>query len=142
MTNIDNIPFGLVNGAGDINYLNSVEGENLTTGTFARLNPTKIIATIENLDHFSISEIVTNPTRGDTLSTLSREEQIDIVVDSMSFITKQMTKSNPTTNFCNQITDRAAEEEGYAIENCLEEYLTERRYLRTGEDENSLASSS
>ena len=113
----------LINGAGDINYhFIELAGENLTQGSFDRLNPTKIIATIDNLDHFSISKVNTSPTRGDILSTLPLEQQIDTVIDSMSFFLKQMLKGKPTKNFCNQITGRGAEE-GFEMVDCMEEYL-------------------
>jgi hypothetical protein len=119
LKNVGDIPVGIINGAGDINFFTTRAGENLTQGTFDRLNPTKIIAAIENLDHFSISEIVTNTNRGDILSTLPREKQIAVVIDAMSFFLKQSLKNNPTTNFCNQIKERL----GYSMAACLEEYL-------------------
>jgi hypothetical protein len=122
LQNIDDIPYGIINGAGDINFFSDLAGENLTQGSFDRLLPTKIIAAIENLDHFSISEVITNGNRGDVLLTLPREQQIDTVVDAMSYFLKKHLKKNPTNNFCNQIDERASEQ-GYAMIDCLEEYL-------------------
>jgi len=56
LTNLD-IPYGIINGAGDINFFTEIAGENLTQGSFDRLEPTKVIGTIDNLDHFSISKV-------------------------------------------------------------------------------------
>lgn len=120
LKNVGGIPFAIINGAGDINYFLQIKGENLTQGSFDRLLPTKIIATINNLDHFSISEIVTSPNRGDVMSTLPRQQQIAQVVDAMSFLLKQSLKNNPTENFCNQIGGRT--EAGYTMAACLEQY--------------------
>jgi hypothetical protein len=103
LKNVGDIPVGIINSAGDINFFATKDGENLTQGTFDQLNPTKIIATIENLDHFSISETVTNTNLGDILSTLPRKKQITTLIDAMSFFLKQSLKNNPTNNFCNQI---------------------------------------
>jgi len=129
--NVDGVPFKVINGAGDINFFNSLQctneddgtlvEENLTTGSFDRLNPTKVFATIGNLDHYSISEEITNTRRGDTLSSLPRGQQIATVVDSMSFLLKQSLKKNPTRNFCNQLAGRG-DEMGYDLVDCLEEY--------------------
>jgi hypothetical protein len=119
LKNVGGIPYGIINGAGDINYFLQLAGENLTQGTFNRLNPTKIIATINNLDHFSISEINTSPNRGDVLSTLPRAVQIAHVVDAMSYFLKQSLKNNPTQNFCNQIGGRTT---NYTMAACLEQY--------------------
>jgi hypothetical protein len=120
LKNVGGIPIGIINGAGDISYILSYAGENLTQGSFDRLYPTKIIATINNLDHFSISEIVTSPHGSSVLSTLPRTVQIAHVVDAMSFFLKQSLKNNPTKNFCNQIGDRTT---GYTMAACLEQYL-------------------
>ena len=107
----------IVNGEGDINYFSSTEltGENLTTGTFARLNPTKVIATLKNLDHFSISEVNTAPTRGDIPSTLPLDVQIATVVDAMASFVKENLKPNPD-DFC------VVANESLDVTDCLSEY--------------------
>jgi Platelet-activating factor acetylhydrolase, isoform II len=117
LKNVAGIPYGIVNGAGDTNYFTTLAGENLTQGSFDRLNPTKIIATIANLDHFSISEVVTSTTRGDILSTLPRVEQIAIVVDAMSFLVKKFVRDNYNDKFCKKLG-----RQGFTLAACLEEY--------------------
>jgi Platelet-activating factor acetylhydrolase, isoform II len=121
LTNVAGIPFGIVNGAGDSISFTTAAGENITQASFDRLNPTKIIATIENLDHFSISEVVTNTTRGDILSTLPREKQIAIVVNAMSFLVQKFVRNNHRNKFCKQLG-----QQGFAIVGCLEEYALKK----------------
>ena len=119
------IPYGIINGDGDINFFADLNGENLTTGSFARLNPTKVIATISNLDHFSIADAITSPDRGDVLSTLPRAQQTEKVVKAVSFWLKMNLKDNPTDDFCNQLQDRGLGEEGgvtFLLTDCLEDY--------------------
>jgi hypothetical protein len=115
------VPFAIINGAGDTNSFGIVCEISLTDATFDRLLPTKVMPIIQNIDHFSILDTIPYPRQGDILSTLPRDEQIGIVVNVMEFWLKKNLKGEPTNNFCNQLSGRG-EENGFIVSDCLEEY--------------------
>ena len=124
--NNNHIPFAIINGDGDVSYFLDSEGENRFVGSFVRMAAPKAAAGIKNLDHFSISEVVTNTNRGDVLSTLPRRKQIRIVTRAMfrwiKVGLKAISKNKPIKKFCQKLENNALKR-GYELDQCLEEYL-------------------
>lgn len=118
------IPIFLLNGAGDsISFSTDVTtGENVSIGTFDRLEAPKILSIISNLDHFSIADKVFNPDQtpfaDDVPSTLSRLEQVARVGDIFNFYLKGAFVGKPQIDFCKRL-----KKEFTGIVNvCIEDY--------------------
>jgi hypothetical protein len=125
LSNANGFPFFVLNGAGDaVTFRTTIRGEEEGQGTYDRLLPTKIMAILENFDHFSIvDDREEGIAEEDILSTLPRREQIEIVADALTFYIDKALAQNIDNNFCVQLTQRGNEANPtYNIEDCQEEY--------------------
>jgi len=90
--------------------------------------PPKVVAGIDNLDHFSISEVNTNTNRPDIMSTLDRAEQIRIVTRSLNLWIRAGLKAietgEPMKDFCFKLRVDGMSKD-YDVVKCLEEYPSE-----------------
>ena len=89
-TDNNNFPLFIINGArDDIAFSNeTTTGEGIDEGTYARLDPTKVVAVVDDLNHFSIANEPNPDGPGSDLpvpDTLSRQDQVDIIVDIMTY---------------------------------------------------------
>mmetsp|Transcript_15033 Transcript_15033/g.17805 ORF Transcript_15033/g.17805 Transcript_15033/m.17805 type:complete len:381 (+) Transcript_15033:62-1204(+) len=123
-SNNQGFPTFILNGAGDSNSFDTdvTTGENFSIGTFDRLDATKILTVVSNLDHFSIADKVINPGENpffdDVPSTLPRIEQIGRVVDIFNFYLEGVFAGKPQIDVCKGLK----KEFTGIVDMCLEEY--------------------
>ena len=112
-TDNNDFPLFIINGANDdITFRNdTTTGEGMDEGTYARLDPTKVVAVVDDLNHFSIAN-EPNPD-GPGLDRpvpdrLSRQDQVDIIVDIMTYWIETSLEGFTGVNhdICQELTTR------------------------------------